>query len=124
MTDRRYYGRGNRGIELSQPEEDQRNPQESYQNKVESSPSINYSEVRRRNPELEKRRIKELGKYRVDEKLFSINKKAVFMHCLPARRGREVTDEVIDSKRSIVYDQAENRMWIQMALILKLIDRK
>ena len=62
MTDRRYYGRGNRGIELSQPEEDQRNPQESYKNKVESSPSINYSEVRRRNPELEKRRIKEIIK--------------------------------------------------------------
>ena len=43
------------------------------------------------------------------------------MHCLPAGRNMEVTDDVIDSKRSIVYDQAENRMWIEMAILLKLL---
>lgn len=47
----------------------------------------------------------------------------VFMHCLPASRGREVTDEVIDSDRSIVYEQAENRMHTQNALLCRLLCR-
>jgi len=46
------------------------------------------------------------------------------MHCLPAYRGYEVTDEVIDSKKSIVFDQAENRMWAQNALMLILLGKK
>ena len=55
---------------------------------------------------------------KVNEELVSNAKdNYLFMHCLPAHRGEEVTDAVIDSKNSIVFDQAENRMWAQMSLL-------
>lgn len=60
--------------------------------------------------------------YQVDEDLFThAAPNAVFMHCLPAKRGEEVTDNVIESPRSIVFDQAENRLHAQKALLLILL---
>lgn len=61
-------------------------------------------------------------KYQVNEKLFAYAApNAVFMHCLPAHRGDEVTDAVIDSPRSVVFDEAENRMHVQKAILLSLL---
>ncbi|MGA2715985.1 MAG: ornithine carbamoyltransferase [Bryobacteraceae bacterium] len=60
--------------------------------------------------------------YQVDEDLFRhAAPNAVFMHCLPAKRGEEVTDNVIESSRSIVFDQAEDRLHAQKALLLMLL---
>src|SRR5205823_3667668 len=55
--------------------------------------------------------------YRVDAALMERAPGAVFLHCLPAHRGEEVTDEVIDGPSSAVFDQAENRLHAQMALM-------
>jgi ornithine carbamoyltransferase len=61
--------------------------------------------------------------YQVNEALFSLaTPDAVFLHCLPAHRGSEVTDDVIDSPRSIVFDQAENRLHVQKAILLTLLN--
>jgi len=60
--------------------------------------------------------------YRVTEDLMAAaDSSAVFMHCLPAHRGHEVTNEVIDSPRSVVFDQAENRLHVQKALLILLM---
>jgi ornithine carbamoyltransferase len=60
--------------------------------------------------------------FQVNEALMQKAKpNAVFMHCLPARRNEEVTDQVLDSPQSIVFDQAENRMHAQKALLLLLL---
>ena len=60
--------------------------------------------------------------YRVTEDLMqAAGPDALFMHCLPAHRGQEVVGEVIDSDRSIVYEQAENRLHVQKALLLLLL---
>ena len=56
-----------------------------------------------------------------DHLMNSAGKKSIFMHCLPAERGVEVTDSVCDSKNSIIFDQAENRMHAQNAIILNLM---
>ena len=59
--------------------------------------------------------------FQVNEELVShAQSDYAFMHCLPAHRGEEVTDGVIDSANSIVLDQAENRMWAQMSLLTYL----
>ena len=62
--------------------------------------------------------------YQINKELMKLAKKdALFMHCLPAYRGCEVTDDVIDSKQSVVFEQAENRMHAQKAVILKLLGK-
>ncbi len=63
------------------------------------------------------------ARYQVNEKLFSqAAPDAVFLHCLPAHRGLEVTEGVIDSPRSIIYDQAENRLHVQKAILHSLLN--
>ncbi|MBI2584228.1 MAG: ornithine carbamoyltransferase [Candidatus Aenigmarchaeota archaeon] len=75
-------------------------------------------------PESEKpERVRKFSPYQVNASLMKKAPKALFMHCLPAGRGYEVTDEVIDGKQSMVFDQAENRMHAQKALILWLLGK-
>jgi ornithine carbamoyltransferase len=70
------------------------------------------------------RRVSFAG-YQVNEKLLAAaNGNAVFMHCLPAHRGEEVTDAVLDGPQSIVLDQAENRLHLQKGLMLKLLEAR
>ena len=67
-------------------------------------------------------RKKVFTRYQVNEALMARAKSnAVFMHCLPAHRGDEVTDEVIESSSSVVFNQAENRLHAQKALMLMLV---
>ncbi|MFO8062073.1 MAG: ornithine carbamoyltransferase, partial [bacterium] len=69
-------------------------------------------------------RAKAFSKYQVNGELFSYAKDdAIFMHCLPAHRGEEVTDDVIDSKNSVVFDEAENRLHAQKAVIMRLMGK-
>lgn len=68
----------------------------------------------------ERKRI--FAPYQVNAELMSrAGSDAVFMHCLPAKRGLEVTDSVMESDQSVVFDQAENRLHIQKALLLTLL---
>ncbi len=68
------------------------------------------------------KRLRIFRPFQVNMELFSKAKpEAYFMHCLPAHRGEEVTDEVIDHPRSIVLDQAENRLHIQKAIMRRLM---
>ena len=67
-------------------------------------------------------KIKHFMSYQVNGKLFSYAKSdAIFLHCLPAYRGYEVTDEIIDGKNSFVFDEAENRLHVQKAVMAILM---
>ena len=67
-------------------------------------------------------RAEKFKEYQVNSGLLSLAKhSAVVMHCLPAHRGEEITDEVIDGPNSIVFDQAENRMHVQNAIMVQLM---
>jgi len=69
-------------------------------------------------------RVKLLGGYRVDAELMALAKDdAIFMHCLPADRGYEVTADVIDGGQSVIWDEAENRLHAQKALLVWLLER-
>ena len=68
------------------------------------------------------RKLNLLQPYQVNKKLMALAEPgAIFMHCLPAHRGEEVTSEVIDSKQSVVWNQAENRLHFQKALLIHLL---
>lgn len=70
----------------------------------------------------EKRRSVFIPKYQVSGKLMSQAKDdAIFMHCLPAKRGQEVTSDVIDGKKSVVWNEAENRLHIQKSVLVGLL---
>ena len=78
-----------------------------------------FSSIHNKDP---KRIKKFLPKYQVNESLMKKAKKdAIFMHCLPAKRGEEVTESVIDGPRSVVWDEAENRLHSQKALLLAIL---
>ncbi|MDE2573164.1 MAG: ornithine carbamoyltransferase [bacterium] len=71
---------------------------------------------------LTERRMAELLPYTVDEELMShAAPRAIFMHCLPAHRGEEMTEGVLEGEQSVVFDQAENRLHVQKALLLYLL---
>ncbi|HEX7676496.1 MAG TPA: ornithine carbamoyltransferase [Thermoanaerobaculia bacterium] len=70
------------------------------------------------------KRQRDFEGWQVDTRVMSFAKKeAIFMHCLPAHRGEEVAGEVIDSPRSVIYDEAENRLHVQKAIMYVLMRR-
>jgi ornithine carbamoyltransferase len=71
------------------------------------------------------KRAKIFASFQVNRELMANAKNdAVFMHCLPAHRGMEVTDEIIDSDQSVVFEQAENRLHVQKIIMLLLMEKR
>jgi len=70
------------------------------------------------------KRLKAFAKYTVDERLMkAAGPDAIFLHCLPAYRGMEVTEEVLEGPQSVVFQEAENRLHIQKSILLELVSR-
>ncbi len=69
-----------------------------------------------------KKRLKDFKKFQINSGLAKLaDKNFIFMHCLPAHRGQEVTEKIIDGKHSIIFDQAENRLHVQKAILIRLM---
>mgnify|MGYP001584700758 CR=1 FL=1 len=68
-------------------------------------------------------RVKVFAPYQINARLMAMTgkKDSLFMHCLPAHRGEEVPDEVADSPNSIIFDEAENRLHAQKAILVRLL---
>ncbi|MEK9145843.1 MAG: ornithine carbamoyltransferase, partial [Elusimicrobiota bacterium] len=68
-------------------------------------------------------RVKIFAPYQINAELMALTgrKDTLFMHCLPAHRGEEVTDEVADSPNSVIFDEAENRLHAQKAILIRLL---
>ena len=71
-----------------------------------------------------KKRLKDFQEFQINAKLTKLaDKDYIFMHCLPAHRGQEVTEDIIDGKHSIIFDQAENRLHTQKAILITLLEK-
>ncbi len=72
-----------------------------------------------------KKRLKIFEKYQINNKIVEkADRNFIFMHCLPAHRGQEVTEEIIDGPHSVIFDQAENRLHVQKAILLYLLGKE
>jgi ornithine carbamoyltransferase len=70
------------------------------------------------------RRLEAFSRYQVNDRVVAFAKPgAVVMHCLPAHRGEEITDAVLDGPQSVALDQAENRLHVQKAVLLRLLGK-
>jgi ornithine carbamoyltransferase len=68
------------------------------------------------------RRLEAFGRYQLNDRVLGMARRgAVVMHCLPAHRGEEITDAILDGPQSVVFDQAENRLHVQKAVLLSLL---
>lgn len=75
--------------------------------------------------EEKEKRMRDFQGFQVNNELLKVaDKKVIVMHCLPAHRGEEITDEVLDGPNSVVLDEAENRLHAQKALLVKLMGKK
>ena len=72
----------------------------------------------------QKNKIKYFRNFTVNKKIMNNSaKNAIFMHCLPAKRGQEVSSDVLDSKKSVILQQAKNRMYIQQAILIYVLKK-
>ena len=70
----------------------------------------------------EGQRLHDFANYQVDSRVFGLARQdAIFMHCLPSHRGQEVTDDVLEHPRSVIFEQAENRLHLQKALLAEML---
>jgi ornithine carbamoyltransferase len=97
------------------------NPQEAVKNAdvIITDTWFSMGDESAKNQSLKERKISELKNYQVNSELMKLaNKDAIFTHCLPAYREYEVSGEVIDGKNSVIFDEAENRLHAQKAILL------